>query len=492
MKKLNFILAFLLMTPIAFAQKVTLSGSIRTNDTTLLLTHEIKGTSIKIPVRKDKSFIATFNIPGKGIYSLSSIADLYLVPGNNIRITPADSSGYEFSGPGSLENTIISNLHKERKILPIGGDLGIRYSTLNDKPSNFLNLLDIFQQNIAAKVSKSKDTFFVKIMNGLIRHSAQSLLSTYREYYGFDSLVMQRITKPKKPGYYKTSGDQMKLLQYQAVTLRANFLSKEDIVALDAAYNKDFSWNDEQLFYQARSYRDQLIHKLSKIPKNQYGQKLAPDAEAVAVLKIVDEKIQSDLIKSFVKGNFGLSYLNSGKDAHRVDSIYKMLQQLRLAPYIKEQIDVQYKNYAKLKLDPSSLDFAYKTVDDKVITLKSLRGKYVYIDLWATWCMPCKAEIPALQKLEKEFHGKNIHFVSISVDKLKDKQTWINYVKEQQLTGIQIMADKDFSSDFIQAFQVTSIPRFILLAPDGKIISANADRPSNPALSVQLLELLSK
>lgn len=490
MKKSNLILAFLLLANIAFAQKITLSGTIRSNDTTLTLSHQIKGLSIKIPVRKDKSFSTTLTIPGKGIYTLSPIADLYLVPGSNIRITPADTSGYKFSGPGSLENTIISSLSEERKILPIGGDLGIRFSALNDKPSYFLGLLSTFQQNIAAKVSKSTDTFFVKIMNGLIRNSAQSLLSTYRKYYGFDSLVMQKMTKPRKVGYYKSVADQMKLLQYQAATIRANFLSPADIAAIDAAYEKDFSWNDEQLFKDASSYRNQLIDKLSEIPKNKYGQKLEPDAEAIEVLKIVDEKIQRDLIKNFVKGNFGLIYLKSGKDKHRVDSIYQMLSKLQLLPYVKAQIDVQYSNYAKLKLDPSALDFSYKTIDDQVVTLKGLRGKYVYIDLWATWCMPCKAEIPALQKLEREYHDKNIHFVSISVDKPGDKQAWINYVKENQLTGIQIRADKDFSSEFIQAFQVNSIPRFILIAPDGKIISANADRPSNPALKIQLNKLL--
>lgn len=209
-------------------------------------------------------------------------------------------------------------------------------------------------------------------------------------------------------------------------------------------------------------------------------------------LNLADEVIKNQLTSNYIKGFNGLSYLKTSKDDLRTDSVYKVLSTIKLSPFLKAQIESQYRNYTMLKLDPMSLDFAYKTVDDKTVSLKSLRGKYVYIDLWATWCIPCKVEIPFLQKLEHEFKNKNIHFVSISVDKQSDKKKWQDYVKDNSLTGIQIMADKDFSSDFIQTFQVASIPRFILLAPDGKVISSDADRPSNPALRVQLLELLNK
>jgi thiol-disulfide isomerase/thioredoxin len=122
-------------------------------------------------------------------------------------------------------------------------------------------------------------------------------------------------------------------------------------------------------------------------------------------------------------------------------------------------------------------------------SLDDLKGKYVYIDLWATWCGPCKAEIPYLKKIEKEYHDKNIVFVSISVDEKKDAQKWKVMVASENLSGIQLLADNNFESDFIKGYKVESIPRFILLDPEGKIVSALAPRPSEDALITLFNEL---
>ncbi|HEX8563750.1 MAG TPA: TlpA disulfide reductase family protein [Flavobacterium sp.] len=122
--------------------------------------------------------------------------------------------------------------------------------------------------------------------------------------------------------------------------------------------------------------------------------------------------------------------------------------------------------------------------------LSDLKGKYVYIDNWATWCGPCRAEIPSLKMVEEKYHDKAIEFVSISVDTKKDYEKWKKFVTDKQLGGLQLFSDNDWNSDFIRAFGITSIPRFILIGPDGKVIDADAKRPSDPALIAQLDTLL--
>ena len=122
-------------------------------------------------------------------------------------------------------------------------------------------------------------------------------------------------------------------------------------------------------------------------------------------------------------------------------------------------------------------------------SLSDLKGKYVYIDVWATWCGPCKVEIPFLKKLEKEFHGKNIEFVSLSVDKQTAYEDWKEMIKEKEMGGIQLIADNNFESEFVLSYGINSIPRFILLDPNGNIVDADADRPSNPKLKELFLEL---
>lgn len=135
-------------------------------------------------------------------------------------------------------------------------------------------------------------------------------------------------------------------------------------------------------------------------------------------------------------------------------------------------------------------NFDYENHASGKTTLESLKGKYVYIDIWATWCGPCRAEIPSLKKMEAALHGKNIEFVSISVDAEKDHDKWKTFVTDKELSGIQLYAGKTPVSDFIKAFEVNTIPRFILIDPSGKVIDADAARPSDPKLQEQLSSLL--
>ncbi len=122
-------------------------------------------------------------------------------------------------------------------------------------------------------------------------------------------------------------------------------------------------------------------------------------------------------------------------------------------------------------------------------SLDDLKGKYVYIDVWATWCGPCKAQIPFLKEVEKTYHGKNIEFVSISVDKAKNHDSWKKMIEEKELSGIQLFADKDWNSSFVQDYKIKGIPRFILIDPLGNIVSSDAPRPSSEDLKMLFKEL---
>ncbi|MCR4032546.1 MULTISPECIES: TlpA family protein disulfide reductase [Flavobacterium] len=138
----------------------------------------------------------------------------------------------------------------------------------------------------------------------------------------------------------------------------------------------------------------------------------------------------------------------------------------------------------------ASPGFDYENFKGGKTKLTDLKGKYVYIDLWATWCAPCRAEIPYLQKMEEKYHGKNIEFVSISIDKMKDNEKWKKFVTDKHLGGTQLFADKDWESEFVVNYGVTGIPRFILIDPQGNVVKSDAPRPSDPELDKQLSSLL--
>ena len=128
----------------------------------------------------------------------------------------------------------------------------------------------------------------------------------------------------------------------------------------------------------------------------------------------------------------------------------------------------------------------YENFNGERTSLSDLKGKYVYIDVWATWCGPCIREIPSLKVIEKKYENKNIHFVSISIDERNrpryNYEAWRKMIVEKELTGIQLFADNAFNSKFTKAYGIDSIPRFLLIDPDGNIVSGNAPRPSDPKL----------
>ena len=158
----------------------------------------------------------------------------------------------------------------------------------------------------------------------------------------------------------------------------------------------------------------------------------------------------------------------------------------------KKYIENEYleKNYVTLFLEkgkPSPKFINYENYNGTSTSLDDLKGKYVYIDVWATWCNPCIREIPSLQKIEEQYHGKNIEFVSISIDEKKDYEAWRKMVVDEKLGGTQLYSKRDQS--FMSAYKISSIPRFILIDPEGNIVNADAPRPSRPELEVLLNSL---
>ena len=103
--------------------------------------------------------------------------------------------------------------------------------------------------------------------------------------------------------------------------------------------------------------------------------------------------------------------------------------------------------------------------------------------MWATWCGPCLREIPSLKQVEKNYHGKNITFVSLSIDAKNDHDKWMEMIKEKELSGIQLFENEGGRSQFVVDYGIQGIPRFLLIDPDGNIINSNAPQPSSTDLT---------
>ena len=141
-------------------------------------------------------------------------------------------------------------------------------------------------------------------------------------------------------------------------------------------------------------------------------------------------------------------------------------------------------------LQPGELapNLMYPDTNGQLHSMADFKGKYKYIDIWATWCVPCKKEIPSLQSLEKELEGQDIVFISISID--KNRKAWKDFVRVRQLGGTQLWAG-DWT-ELPHELKLGSVPRFMLIDPEGRWVDVNASRPSDPKLKEILKKLLGK
>ena len=142
----------------------------------------------------------------------------------------------------------------------------------------------------------------------------------------------------------------------------------------------------------------------------------------------------------------------------------------------------------KLMAGAPAIDFVVRDEEGKKYSLKDLRGKVVYLDFWASWCGPCKAQFPHTKKIKEHFKGQDVVFVYISVD--EDEEKWQEAKKKYHLTGLHALGEKDWKSKVVQEYGVNSIPSYFLINKEGKFALDVVPRPSQKEELIQAIEQL--
>ncbi|WP_205677836.1 peroxiredoxin family protein [Brumimicrobium salinarum] len=152
------------------------------------------------------------------------------------------------------------------------------------------------------------------------------------------------------------------------------------------------------------------------------------------------------------------------------------------------QLEKGLKDYKDFKENNIAPEIAKKNPSGEVMKLSSLRGKYVLIDFWASWCGPCRVENPNVVRLYKKYGGEDFEIFSVSLDKDGDK--WKQAIKDDNLMWDYHVSDlQGWNTDVTKSYQFSGIPHTVLIDPEGKII---AEKLRGPSLEKKLQELFEK
>jgi thiol-disulfide isomerase/thioredoxin len=363
------------------------------------------------------------------------------------------------------------------------------YKAFMMEPNMMLEQLGNFHTAADQLIQKYPDTARQQLMKKDVAFFIRNLLSEYTIYYGVDSVKQARFyefmeQRVKSPG---TGGQIDSVYKTMHVKKMDSSWKKQ----LDSMVYNNWAINDWDLYQQSAAYRRAVNEQIDYYKYTTHRQDFANGVNNDIIRQtIIREKVTAPRLKEYLDYEQTGDIIKSGEDSALIATAYQQFISTCTNKNYTAAIQQLYNNYRQFSDNSPAPDFSYRNISNNLVSLRSLSGKFVYIDIWATWCGPCKAEIPYLTTMEEQYKGKNIHFVSISVDQPADKEKWKKYVTTKKLKGIQLMTDHAFDAEFIKKFNINSIPRFILIDPMGKIVSANAMRPSDPELKKQLDKLL--
>ncbi|MEL6631138.1 MAG: TlpA disulfide reductase family protein [Bacteroidota bacterium] len=401
-----------------------------------------------LKIETDKARFATFSHGRER-------SDIYLIPGDVLKIT-LDTEAFDetlaFKGKG--ESVAINN-YMQMHFLKFEDDAYFeeyKKMTANEIPitdtrdwyleqmGEQLSLLKQFSDSVALNQD------FLTKMNGRIHYQSMTQMLNIVSYKAYRLKVdMNEIEVPDN--FYK-------------------FLAKVEVnnpaMVGDPIYNR---------FLMSYSY-----HKSGA----------SPSVEGMAdILQLGRELYKGDVLTMF-QASMIHDMLRYG-DFFKAEEAYHNFKGANPESEYVATLTDAYDKVAVLAPGKEAPGFTLVDEEGEEVSLSDYKGKVVYLDFWASWCGPCRGEMPYSKKLKAKFEGKDVVFLYVSIDNTKD--AWLKGIEDMQIEGEHAFAP-GFQHEVPKSYGVEGIPAYFLINKDGTIANSRPARPSNDKIYGQIEEAL--
>lgn len=245
------------------------------------------------------------------------------------------------------------------------------------------------------------------------------------------------------PNYDKNNPEHQKYKNASAF-YAVHFLDEIPFENPSVAYIPEFGYKMRGFIGLYGTYTDQVKQTLDKVLQKASTPKVkeAILRPAIAVAETVNEELFF----------------------HLADVYQKEFPDSKLIAALKERVN----KLAQYKIGANMPEIELPNPQNQKIKLSSLKGKYVLVDFWASWCTPCRAENPNVKKLYQQYKSKGFEVFGVSIDQKRDE--WLKAIQEDQITWLQVL---DQNSAIAQQFNIRAIPATFLIDKNGVIIAKN-------------------
>lgn len=279
------------------------------------------------------------------------------------------------------------------------------------------------------------------------------------------------------------------------------YFGKENMVYTSTDSLVNAKVTGSKVYDEFQAYNKQIggtIMDLTKAVNAEFSRATPEQQKDTAFVKIIDTRYRKNIADRgekqflFAKNNpnsyFGLVGLSESAgtkvDVDKIGPVFKALNASLRNTDMGKELEQRIQAAGITAIGKSAPVFTQNDVNGKPVSLSDLKGKYVLVEFWASWCAPCRAGNPNLRKQYELYKDRGFEIISVSLDNVKEK--WVDAIAKDGLPWIQVSDLKGWNNAVGRLYGVRAVPQSFLLDKDGKIIG-NTLR--DESLNAKLAEL---